>query len=57
MFASTPDTITEADLHNLAWYKALSKSLVDLPIRDALLHDLGVWEQIDNIGSLLRPRN
>ena len=54
--AYKPDTITEADLRNLAWYKALSKSLVDLPIRDALLHDLRLWEQIANIGSLLQPQ-
>ena len=54
--AYTPAAVTEADLRGVAWFKELSKSLVDLPIRDALLHDLGLWEQIANIGSLLQPQ-
>ena len=54
--AYTPATVTEADLRGVAWFKELSKSLVDLPIRDALLHDLGLWAQIANIGSLLQPQ-
>jgi hypothetical protein len=54
--AYTPATVTEAELRGAAWFKELSKSLVDLPIRDALLHDLGLWAQIANIGSLLQPQ-
>jgi len=54
--AYTPATVTEADLRGVAWFKELSQSLVDLPIRDALLHDLGAWAQIGNIGSLLQPQ-
>lgn len=54
--AYTPATVTEADLRGVAWFRDLSRSLVDLPIRDALLHDLRLWEQIANIGSLLQPQ-
>jgi type II restriction/modification system DNA methylase subunit YeeA len=54
--AYAPATVTEAELRETAWFKALSTSLIDLPMRDALLHDLGQWEQIANIGSLLQPQ-
>ena len=29
---------------------------MDLPARDALLHDLALFAQVDNIGSLLQPQ-
>jgi hypothetical protein len=54
--AYTPAEITEAELAGTSWFKALRTNLVDLPIRDALLHDLGLWGQIANIGSLLQPQ-
>ncbi len=54
--AYAPAEITEAELAGVAWFKALSTNLVDLPMRDALLHDLGLWAQIGNIGSLLQPQ-
>jgi len=54
--AYAPATVTEAELRETAWFKALSTNLIDLPMRDGLVHDLGLWEQIANIGSLLRPQ-
>ncbi len=54
--AYAPAEITEADLAGVSWFRELDRSLVDLPMRDALLHDLGLWAQIANIGSLLQPQ-
>ena len=48
--------ITETELTGVSWFKVLDTNLVDLPMRDALLHDLGLWTQIANIGSLIQPQ-
>ncbi|MBW7886074.1 MAG: BREX-1 system adenine-specific DNA-methyltransferase PglX [Caldilineaceae bacterium] len=48
--------IDEHELEGTAWLRKLAENLVDLPVRDALLHDLQAAEQLANIGSLLRPQ-
>ena len=51
-----PVTVTEQELAEAPWFRALGGNLVDLPARDALLHDLALFRQVDNIGSLLQPQ-
>ena len=51
-----PVTVTEQELAEAPWFRALGGNLVDLPARDALLHDLALFSQVDNIGSLLQPQ-
>ncbi|MCP4210219.1 MAG: BREX-1 system adenine-specific DNA-methyltransferase PglX [Halieaceae bacterium] len=51
-----PVQASEEELADAPWLKQLGTNLVDLPLRDALLQDLQQFEQVDNIGSLLRPQ-
>jgi type II restriction/modification system DNA methylase subunit YeeA len=47
---------TEPELAGTAWLRKLGANLLDLPVRDALLHDLAAAALLDNVGSLLRPK-
>jgi len=47
---------TEQELTNITWLRNLGNNLLDLPVRDALLHDLRAAALLDNVGSLLRPQ-
>ncbi len=51
-----PVAVTEQELNEAPWFRALGASLVDLPVQDALLHDLALFAQVDTIGSLLQPQ-
>jgi hypothetical protein len=51
-----PVQVAEAELRAAPWFRALGDSLIDLPTRDALLHDLDLCGELDNIGSLLQPQ-
>ncbi|MGB1249106.1 MAG: BREX-1 system adenine-specific DNA-methyltransferase PglX [Candidatus Promineifilaceae bacterium] len=45
-----------AMLEEATWFRQLGRSLLDLPLQDALRHDLHGMAQVKNVGSLLRPR-
>jgi hypothetical protein len=47
---------TAQELSGAAWLRKLGENLIDLPVRDALLHDLAAAAMLDNVGSLLRPQ-
>jgi hypothetical protein len=48
--------ITAQELVTTPWLAKLGATLTDLPVRDALLHDLEAATLLDNVGSLLRPQ-
>jgi type II restriction/modification system DNA methylase subunit YeeA len=47
---------TEPELSGAAWLRKLGANLIDLPARDALLHDLAAAARLSSVGSLLRPQ-
>lgn len=47
---------TAQELAAMPWLATLGATLTDLPVRDALLHDLAAAARLDNVGSLLRPQ-
>jgi type II restriction/modification system DNA methylase subunit YeeA len=47
---------TAPELAATPWLAKLGATLTDLPVRDALLHDLEAAALLDNVGSLLRPQ-
>ncbi len=51
-----PVHFKDAELDSLEWLQALGSTLIDLPLRDALLADLRAFVNMDSIGSLLRPQ-
>ncbi|MFZ4848590.1 MAG: BREX-1 system adenine-specific DNA-methyltransferase PglX, partial [Caldilinea sp.] len=47
---------TAQELTATPWLAKLGTTLADLPVRDALRHDLEAAAQLNNVGSLLRPQ-
>ena len=51
-----PVAFVEGEVEQASWVQAMGANLPELPLRDALLHDLEAYAQVGTVGSLLRPQ-